>query len=842
MKRSSSKRRPAIEPILSKALGLGVAALATVPASAATFTVTNLNDTGPGSLRDAITQANGAAGADVITFQPGLTGTITLATGQLLISDSVDIQGPGAATILVSGNNASRVFYLYNSDALIDVSISGLTITQGLANSPANTIFTGSGLRGGGIFDEDENLTLDAVTITQNAATADGGGLWADGFSMTLTVNNSTISGNTSAKGGGVYVEDTGGTMNFSNSVISGNQSAGAGGGIYFYDPDDDVVFQNTTISGNTAGTIGGGVYLYSFDNGGMTFRESTISGNTAQAGGGLFLYNIDTVPLVIENSTISGNHATAGDGGGIYLYGLYSGASLSFVTVDGNTATGSGGGIFVNSGNGTFALNDSIVADNTAGTNNDLDGTFDANYSLIETPGTATINDIAGNIFNTDPQLGPLANNGGPTQTHVPASTSPVINTGNPAFVPPPTTDQRGFARVVGGRVDMGSVESNGGTIQFSSATYTVAETGGTLTVTLTRSGGTDPASVNFATSNGTAIAPGDYVAASGVANFAAGATTTTFSVTINDDLIYEGNQTFNLALSNPSTAAVLGAQSTAVATITDNEAPPALSINSVSQAEGNSGATAFNFTVTLTGASEVTATVNYATADGTAAAPGDYAATSGTLTFAPGVTTQPIAVLVNGDTTLEPNETFAVNLSAPANATITPGSGTGTGTIQNDDVGTADVGITKTAPGSAFFATQPLTYSIVVTNAGPNAANAVVVTDVLPAGATFVSATPSQGTCSGTATITCSLGTIANGGNATISLKITPTAAGPLSNTATVSDAPQPDPNPSNDSATSSVTVQPTSAIPMLDGFAKILLAITTVLAGLYMTKKPH
>ena len=82
----------------------------------------------------------------------------------------------------------------------------------------------------------------------------------------------------------------------------------------------------------------------------------------------------------------------------------------------------------------------------------------------MIEAPGTATINSIAGNIIGTDPQLGALANNGGPTQTHLPAATSPVINAGDPAFVPPPATDQRGFARVIGGRVDMGAVNPTAG------------------------------------------------------------------------------------------------------------------------------------------------------------------------------------------------------------------------------------------------------------------------------------------------------------------------------------------------------------------------------------------
>src|SRR6185436_8360492 len=114
------------------ALMLGALAAAH-PAEAAVFNVTNLNDAGAGSLRQAIADANGAVGADTITFQAGLTGTIGLTTGQLYIGDSVDIQGPGAAVLTVSGSNSSRVFYLYNSAATLDVSISGLTVTAGNA-------------------------------------------------------------------------------------------------------------------------------------------------------------------------------------------------------------------------------------------------------------------------------------------------------------------------------------------------------------------------------------------------------------------------------------------------------------------------------------------------------------------------------------------------------------------------------------------------------------------------------------------------------------------------------------------------------------------------------------
>ncbi|HWW62325.1 MAG TPA: right-handed parallel beta-helix repeat-containing protein, partial [Thermoanaerobaculia bacterium] len=246
--RRKISKQPGPQPFRpSSAIGIGVAALAAAPASAATFTVSSLNDSGAGTLRQAIVDANTAAGPDVITFQAGLTGTILLTSGQLEIYDSVDVQGPGAAVISVSGNNSSRVFYLYDGGATLDVRIAGLTITQGF-----DTI-------GAGVVNFDENLTLDGVTITGNNAQGDGGGLWADGFSMNLTILNSTISGNTSGgDGGGIYVEDTGGPLTITNSTITGNSATAAGGGIYLYDPDDNVIIRDTTISGNTAGSLGG--------------------------------------------------------------------------------------------------------------------------------------------------------------------------------------------------------------------------------------------------------------------------------------------------------------------------------------------------------------------------------------------------------------------------------------------------------------------------------------------------------------------------------------------------------------------------------------------------------
>lgn len=537
------------------AVALGALAAA-VPAAAATFNVTNLDDNGAGSLRQAIEDANAAAGADTITFQAGLTGTITLTTGQLEITDSVDIQGPGAAALTVSGNNASRVFYLYSSATTIAVTLSDLTITGGNDSI------------GAGVVCFDEDLTLDGVTITGNTSTGDGAGLWADGFNMDLTIRDSVISGNTSGgDGGGIYIEDTGGPLLIQRTSITGNDAAGSGGGVYFYDPDDPVTVEDSTISGNSSGAAGGGIYLYSPDDGAWTLRGTTVSGNNAQAGGGVFLYSPDHGGS-IENSTISGNQATAGDGGGIYLYNLYN-FSLQHVTVAGNTASGSGGGISVV--DATLPAGNLIVGDNTAGTDDDLSGAFDLANSLVESPGSATINDLGGNVLSQDPQLGPLQNNGGTTLTHLPAITSPAVNAGSGAFA----ADQRATARPVGAAVDMGAVEVNPGTIQLSAALASINENIATVTITATRTGGVDGAvSIDFGTSDGTATSPADFAAIAGMLNWAnQDAVAKTFQVTIVNDALDEADETFGVALSNPQGGAALGGVATATVTILDED-----------------------------------------------------------------------------------------------------------------------------------------------------------------------------------------------------------------------------------------------------------------------------
>src|SRR5439155_14384184 len=134
---------------------------------------------------------------------------------------------------------------------------------------------------------------------------------------------------------------------------------------------------------------------------------------------------------------------------------------------------------------------------------------------------------------------------------------------------------------------------------------------------------------------------------------------------------------------LTGPVNATI--ADSRGVVTIQENDPLPGISINDISVTEGNSGTKTATFTLTLSAVSGRNVTVTYATADGTATAGTDYTARTGNLTFTAGTTTVTLAITVRGDTTLEPDETVLVNLTAPVNATLA--RATGTLTITNDD-----------------------------------------------------------------------------------------------------------------------------------------------------------
>ncbi|HEX8335291.1 MAG TPA: Calx-beta domain-containing protein, partial [Pyrinomonadaceae bacterium] len=256
--------------------------------------------------------------------------------------------------------------------------------------------------------------------------------------------------------------------------------------------------------------------------------------------------------------------------------------------------------------------------------------------------------------------------------------------------------------------------------TFQFTNSVYGLPENGlpenrtGSITITVTRDGGTNAASVNYATSNGTATEGSDYTPASGTLIFAADEVVKTFNINITNDTLDETDETVNLALSSPGGGAVLGSPNTATLTITDDDDPPTVSIGGVTVTEGSAGATNAVFSVTLSGASGKAVSVNYATADVTASAGFDYTADSGTVTFNPGETsTKNVSIAVLGDTLDEPEETFNVALSSPSNATLN--GGTGVGTIKDDDAApTLSVNDVTVAEGTAATTNATFTVSL--------------------------------------------------------------------------------------------------------------------------------
>jgi len=224
---------------------------------------------------------------------------------------------------------------------------------------------------------------------------------------------------------------------------------------------------------------------------------------------------------------------------------------------------------------------------------------------------------------------------------------------------------------------------------LQFEVDKYFTFEGSPSLSVKVSRTGDVSgSASVNYATSDGTATAGSDYTAASGTINFGPGEISKLVSIPIiNDNLFENGNETFTLTLSNPTGSAILTTPTTTTVTISDNDSKPSMFVSStIRLAEGDSGTTNFSIPVTLSNPSVQSITVDYATSNVTATAGSDYTATSGTLTIPAGATSGTINVPVSGDTTIEPDETFSLTLSNPSNISFLS-NGNETVTIANDD-----------------------------------------------------------------------------------------------------------------------------------------------------------
>jgi hypothetical protein len=454
------------------AFGFCGATLCRIPAVAQTcnYTVTSFADSGTGSLRA------GLADSAVTDICFATSGTITLASS-LQIATSVTIDDSVGVTI--SGNNQFQIFVVPVSDVPVTVRINGLTLTNGSAGSGGalwvqqgdvtlvGTKITGNTAgSGGGIYNQG-TLTLSQCSITNNAATDGFGGGIENVSGATLTLQNSTVTGNVNSfsQGGGL---DTSGALTITGGTFSGNQ-APEGGAImiqYLGSVNDSG---GTLFNNNTASQDAGAVYNQ--PGGYLSVIQALFTGNTSQSSSpstiscGGAICNLGTA--FIDESTFATN-TTTGSGGAIQNYSsgyLY----LEDDTIVGNTATVSGSGLDIAS-TATPTINNTIIAENTAiagAANSDCNGCIASN-------GVA-------NLIGVTVNLGPLALNGGPTETMMPLPGSPAINAGNPA---PPgtegfdTIDQRGFSRLSpSGGLDIGAVQTHYSSVSF------LAQPGNTLT-----------------------------------------------------------------------------------------------------------------------------------------------------------------------------------------------------------------------------------------------------------------------------------------------------------------------------------------------------------------------
>ena len=365
-------------------------------ATASAQVVTSSADSGPGTLRSAITNAaNGA----VITFDPNLSGATITLSNTLTINTNLTIDAsalPGG--LQINGNGSVQIFNV------------------------ASTI----------------TVFLNSLTLANGYSTNNAGGIYNNG---TLTLTNCTLSGNSATNSGGGY--------------------GGLGGGIFNFGL---LTLNQCTLSGNSVAFEGGGIFNLA---GTLTLNNCTLSGNNSLYGGGI--YNVEGT-ATLNQCTLSGNYATTnGSGGGIYNYGRGT-LALNQCTLSGNSAPGffrggGGGGGIYNDYGGTLALTNTIVGGNNGKTPFYADDIYN-NSAILTYGGSNLVQSVydGGSFigpapFTNAPDLAPLGNYGGPTQTMPPLPGSPAIDAGSVAantF----STDQRGYPRTQNGLIDLGAVE----------------------------------------------------------------------------------------------------------------------------------------------------------------------------------------------------------------------------------------------------------------------------------------------------------------------------------------------------------------------------------------------
>jgi hypothetical protein len=823
-----------------------------------TYTVINTNDSGPGSLRQAILDANANPGADTIAFNIPGSGVHTIFPQTTLpaITEAVVIDGysqPGAkSNTKVVGTDAVLLIELDGSQDStqfgdgLDLSAGNCTVRGLVINSfpqfginiafgnPGQNTIAGNYIGTDPTGMQKKGNTSSAVMVNQS---------WSNRIGGTTPADRNVLSGNglNSAFGHGVEIDGNSTTL-AQNSLIQGNyigiNAAGDaaipnfGAGILLDYVGTTTVGGSTPSSRNViSGNTGEGIYSINAASNSIIGNYIGIdaTGTKAVPNTGSGVRSLASINSFIGSSNQGEGNLISGNAGqGIWFESTNAGSSdgnrifnnLIGTAADGTSPLPNGGsGIYmengannsiglINQGAGhpgnTIAFNPAggIFLKTGAGTQNSIRGnSIDSNgflgialSQLNPLPNDAGDTDVGPNNLQNYPVLSNTSQVGNQTSFNVALNSKPNASYSIDYYISP-TCNPSGFGegkiQVNSGTVNTDASGNYSGTatilnlqpgqaitatatdisgntsefsqclvvpaangpgsLQLSAATYSVSEGGGIVPITITRTGGTKgTVTIIFQTSGGTATIGTDYVATSGDLTFNDGVSSQTFNIAIKDNLRDDPDKTINVSISNPGGGATLGTPNTAVVTILDDDPPPTLSINDVSVNEGNSGTTNAVFTVTLSAASGKDISVNYATSDGVASAGSDYVATSGTLNIPAGSTSGTITVPINGDTAIEPDETFFVNLSGAVNATVAKAKGTGT--IVNDD----------TAAGSLQFSSAA--YSV---NENGGAATITVTRTGGSAGTVTVDYSTPEGTADSVGDYTAVTGTLtfANG-----------------------------------------------------------------------------
>jgi hypothetical protein len=701
----------------------------------AAFTISLTNPAGPGGVTFDIATADGtatagsdyvaqslagqtiAAGADTYTFNVTVNGDTVVEDNETFFVNVTNISGIGASIGDGQGQGA------INNDDTTTLNIGDVSLAEGDAGTItfAFTVSLTNPAGPGGV-------TFDIAT-TDGTATAGSDYVAQTLTGQTIAAGSDTYTFNVTVNG------DTASELNenfFVNVTNIGGIGAsigdGQGQGTITNDDDPLLIISDVTATEGNAGTTTFAFTVslsYAAAPGGVTFDIATADG-TAAAGSDYVAQSLTAATIAAGvdsytfNVTVSGDTAVEDNETFVVNVTNVVGAVVS---------DGQGQGTINNDDTTTLSINDVSLAEGNAGTTTfaftvsltSPAGPGGVTFDIATADGTAT----AGSDYVPQALIGQTIAAGADTYTFNVTVNSDTTVEAAEAFIVN-VTNVTGIGASLGDGQGQGTINNDDTTtLNINDVTLAEGNAGATIfafTVSLTNPAGPGGVTFDIATADGTATAGSDYVAQSLTGQtIAAGFDTYTFNVTVNGDTTVEAAEAFTVNVTNVSGIGASLGDGQGQGTINNDDATT-LNINDVTLAEGNAGATIFAFTVSLTSpAGPGGVTFDIATVDGTAAAGSDYVAQSLTgQTIAAGFDTYTFNVTVNGDTAVETDEAFVVNVTNVSGLSASLGDGQGQGTITNDDATALSVNDVTLAEGNTGTTTFTFTVSL-TSPAGP-------------------------------------------------------------------------------------------------------------------------